>query len=280
MPMSAATLPAARPRRAVRRARRVVARRFIRWSNCVPSIGVPSCCANRLGRVPSTAPSAPRRWIGPCRQSSSIRAYSRTGCYTALAVSDASAWSTGADLLDWRSWTVDHAGCQWGVTLHSPEEQDFSGKTLEEALDWCPVWLMVPERALDCSSPDCVDNAAAPHLGSAGTQQWLWASARGGYSVMAPRTCSPSEGARFGSRSMSSSRTPKCSVNRRTRVTEGLAIPSSRSWTSRSVAPSASANWCCDSPCSWRNCRIVFVIRLLLTTGTDRRTVPEQPLMH
>jgi hypothetical protein len=55
------------------------------------------------------------------------------------------------------------------VTLHSPEEQDFSGKTLEEALDWCLVWLMVPERALDCSSPDCVDNVAAPHLHSAGT---------------------------------------------------------------------------------------------------------------
>jgi len=31
------------------------------------------------------------------------------------------------------------------VTLHSPEEQDFSGKTLEEALAWCLVWLMAPE---------------------------------------------------------------------------------------------------------------------------------------
>jgi hypothetical protein len=41
------------------------------------------------------------------------------------------------------SWTVDHAG--WVVTLHSPEEQDFSGKTLEEALAWCLVWLMAPE---------------------------------------------------------------------------------------------------------------------------------------
>jgi hypothetical protein len=29
------------------------------------------------------------------------------------------------------------------VTLHSPEAQDFSGKTLEEALAWCLVWLMV-----------------------------------------------------------------------------------------------------------------------------------------
>ncbi len=41
------------------------------------------------------------------------------------------------------SWTVDHAG--WVVTLHSPEVQDFSGKTLEEALAWCLVWLMAPE---------------------------------------------------------------------------------------------------------------------------------------
>ena len=40
-------------------------------------------------------------------------------------------------------WTVDHAG--WVVTLHSPEEQDFYGKTLEEALAWCLVWLMAPE---------------------------------------------------------------------------------------------------------------------------------------
>jgi hypothetical protein len=30
------------------------------------------------------------------------------------------------------SWDVDHAG--WVVTLHSPEEQEFYGKTLEEAL--------------------------------------------------------------------------------------------------------------------------------------------------
>jgi hypothetical protein len=35
------------------------------------------------------------------------------------------------------SWTVDHAG--WVVTLHSPDEQDFCGRTLEEALAWCLV---------------------------------------------------------------------------------------------------------------------------------------------
>jgi hypothetical protein len=31
------------------------------------------------------------------------------------------------------------------VTLHSPEEQEFYGRTLEEALAWCLVWLMAPE---------------------------------------------------------------------------------------------------------------------------------------
>jgi hypothetical protein len=41
------------------------------------------------------------------------------------------------------SWTVDHAS--WVVTLSSPDEQDFSGKTLEEPLAWCLVWLMAPE---------------------------------------------------------------------------------------------------------------------------------------
>jgi hypothetical protein len=41
------------------------------------------------------------------------------------------------------SWTVDHAS--WVVTLHSPEEQDCYGKTLEEALAWCLVWLMAPK---------------------------------------------------------------------------------------------------------------------------------------
>ena len=41
------------------------------------------------------------------------------------------------------SWDVDHAG--WVVTLHWPEEHDFHGRTLEEALAWCLVWLMAPE---------------------------------------------------------------------------------------------------------------------------------------
>jgi len=42
-----------------------------------------------------------------------------------------------------RSWGVNHAG--WVVTLHSSEEQDCSGKTLEEALAWSQVWLMASE---------------------------------------------------------------------------------------------------------------------------------------
>jgi hypothetical protein len=41
------------------------------------------------------------------------------------------------------SWDVDHAG--WVVTLHSPDEQHFYGKTFEEALAWCLGWLMAPE---------------------------------------------------------------------------------------------------------------------------------------
>ena len=43
-------------------------------------------------------------------------------------------------------WTVDHAG--WVVTGcpkgHSPRE-GFYGRTLEEGLAWCLVWLMAPE---------------------------------------------------------------------------------------------------------------------------------------
>ena len=38
---------------------------------------------------------------------------------------------------------VDCVG--WVVTRQSPKEQDVPGKTLEEALAWCLVWLMAPE---------------------------------------------------------------------------------------------------------------------------------------
>jgi len=44
------------------------------------------------------------------------------------------------------SWDVDHAG--WVVTLDSPERQEFSGRTLEEALAWCLGWLMAPELGI------------------------------------------------------------------------------------------------------------------------------------
>jgi hypothetical protein len=40
-------------------------------------------------------------------------------------------------------WDVDHAG--WVVTLSSPEEQTFYGKTLEEALAWCLAWVRARE---------------------------------------------------------------------------------------------------------------------------------------
>jgi hypothetical protein len=39
-------------------------------------------------------------------------------------------------------WDVDHAG--WVVTLDAPRET-FYGRTLEEGLAWCLVWLMAPE---------------------------------------------------------------------------------------------------------------------------------------
>jgi hypothetical protein len=42
-------------------------------------------------------------------------------------------------------WDVDYAG--WVVTLDSPREK-FYGRTLEEALAWCLVWLMAPEIAI------------------------------------------------------------------------------------------------------------------------------------
>lgn len=48
-----------------------------------------------------------------------------------------------ADRRGYCSWDVDHAG--WVVTLHHPEAQNFYGRTLEEALAWCLVWLMTPE---------------------------------------------------------------------------------------------------------------------------------------
>jgi phage terminase large subunit-like protein len=48
-----------------------------------------------------------------------------------------------ADRRGYLSWDVDHA--DWLVFLHHPEEETFHGRTLEEALAWCLVWLMAPE---------------------------------------------------------------------------------------------------------------------------------------
>jgi hypothetical protein len=48
-----------------------------------------------------------------------------------------------ADRRGYCSWDVDHAG--WVVMLHHPDEETFYGRTLEEALAWCLVWLMFPE---------------------------------------------------------------------------------------------------------------------------------------
>jgi hypothetical protein len=45
------------------------------------------------------------------------------------------------------SWEVGHAG--WVVSLHAPEEHDFYGRTLEESLAWCLVWLMAPELGVE-----------------------------------------------------------------------------------------------------------------------------------
>ena len=45
------------------------------------------------------------------------------------------------------SWDVAHAS--WVVTLHSPDEQDVSGRALEEALTWCLVWLMAKGTPAD-----------------------------------------------------------------------------------------------------------------------------------
>ncbi len=40
-------------------------------------------------------------------------------------------------------WDVDHAG--WVVELLAPDRERFHGRTLDEALAWCLVWLMADE---------------------------------------------------------------------------------------------------------------------------------------
>src|SRR5215213_8465920 len=56
-------------------------------------------------------------------------------------------------------WDVDHAG--WVVTLDSPREQ-FYGRTLEEGLAWCLVWLMAPEIGV---GPFLLQRGKHPSLG-------------------------------------------------------------------------------------------------------------------
>ena len=40
----------------------------------------------------------------------------------------------------WIDWSVDHTG--WVVTLYLPQEQIFTGPTLEDGLNACLSWLM------------------------------------------------------------------------------------------------------------------------------------------
>jgi hypothetical protein len=63
-------------------------------------------------------------------------------------------------------WDVDHAG--WVVTLSSPDEQEFYGRTLEEALTLCLVWLMAPELGI---GPFLVRSSALKRPGRAADVQ-------------------------------------------------------------------------------------------------------------
>ena len=48
-----------------------------------------------------------------------------------------------ADRGGYVAWDVDHAG--WVVELLALDRERFYGRTLDEALAWCLVWLMVDE---------------------------------------------------------------------------------------------------------------------------------------
>ena len=50
-----------------------------------------------------------------------------------------------ADRRGYVAWDVDAAG--WVVALLRPEREDFRAPTLEAALAWCLVWLMVEDFA-------------------------------------------------------------------------------------------------------------------------------------
>jgi hypothetical protein len=48
-----------------------------------------------------------------------------------------------ADRRGYVSWDLGEAG--WLVVRHYPHDATFHGRTFEEALAWCLVWLMTPE---------------------------------------------------------------------------------------------------------------------------------------
>ena len=48
-----------------------------------------------------------------------------------------------ADRCGYVDWDYDDQG--WVVFLLSPERESFRGATVQEALAWCLVWLMVEE---------------------------------------------------------------------------------------------------------------------------------------
>jgi hypothetical protein len=87
--------------------------------------------------LPATAGRAPGRGassgVDPTLEGQALQ----DALHEAIATRGGSCW-----------WDIDHAGCKWVVTLNSPEEQLFYGRTLEEALAWCLIWLMAPEIGL------------------------------------------------------------------------------------------------------------------------------------
>ena len=101
--------------------------------------------ARRVSRARKLAPEQHTRSLGELRASTRSHARIQAGIDSAPSdlVLDGTVFSATADRRGYLSWDVDHAG--WLVFLHHPEEQTFHGRTLEEALAWCLVWLMAPE---------------------------------------------------------------------------------------------------------------------------------------
>src|SRR5919112_4287343 len=98
---------------------------------------------------------APPRWLGARGAAGVVSLFAR-GVSVSASTAGVDPTLEGRALQDallreiatrrgYRWWDVDHAG--WVVTLDSPREQ-FYGRTLEEALAWCLVWLMAPELGI------------------------------------------------------------------------------------------------------------------------------------